>query len=307
MNFILNEKAFIENALNTGDYAGDIYKTLVLLSQYYYQYCGFRKVKITSLILEFLQKNYPPYLKNKRQWEATCEKIARKTGGKTLLEISGVWVTASELETIAGIENKTLARLAFTMLCVAKMNNARNENNNSWVNLDSKDIFDAARVAGSRTQRDLRIADLLDLGLIELPKNNNKLNIRVAFLNNESENKMFISDFRELGNLYRAEIEKNEKIKQCKICGKYSHNTKFCICADCRKEQENKELEADYIANTKSVVCVNCGISFRVEKRIKNKCRCDDCQKEYKKSQDRLRKQKLAFSAGLNPLQTLKD
>ena len=176
MNFILNEKEYVENALASGDYADDIYKTLVLLAQYYYQYCGYRKVKITNLLLDFLVKNYAPYAHNKRQWAATCEKIARKTGGKTLLQIDGVWITATELETIAEIENKTLARLAFTMLCIAKLNNAKNTKNNNWVNLDSKDIFNAARVAGSRTQRDLRIADLLDLGLIELPKNNSILN-----------------------------------------------------------------------------------------------------------------------------------
>lgn len=301
MNFILNEKEYVENALASGDYADDIYKTLVLLAQYYYQYCGYRKVKITNLLLDFLVKNYAPYAHNKRQWAATCEKIARKTGGKTLLEISGVWVTASELETIAKIANKTLARLAFTMLCIAKLNNAKNTKNNNWVNLDSKDIFSAARVTGSRTQRDLKIADLLDLGLIELPKNNSKLNIRVAFLDDDSEKKIFVSDFRELGNLYRAEIEKNEKFRKCNTCGKYS---KYGLCGDCQKQQKAKEIEAEYIANTNEIVCVDCGKSFRVEKRIKNKCRCDDCQKEYRKTQDRLRKN--VFSARLNPLQSLK-
>lgn len=301
MNFILNEKEYVENALASGDYADDIYKTLVLLAQYYYQYCGYRKVKITNLLLDFLVKNYAPYAHNKRQWAATCEKIARKTGGKTLLEIDGVWVTASELETIAKIANKTLARLAFTMLCIAKLNNAKNTKNNNWVNLDSKDIFSAARVTGSRTQRDLRIADLLDLGLIELPKNNSKLNIRVAFLDDDSEKKIFVSDFRELGNLYRAEIEKNEKFRKCNTCGKYS---KYGLCGDCQKQQKAKEIEAEYIANTNEIVCVDCGKSFRVEKRIKNKCRCDECQKEYRKTQDRLRKN--VFSARLNPLQSLK-
>lgn len=301
MNFILNEKEYVENALASGDYADDIYKTLVLLAQYYYQYCGYRKVKITNLLLDFLVKNYAPYAHNKRQWAATCEKIARKTGGKTLLEILGVWVTATELETIAEIENKTLARLAFTMLCIAKLNNAKNPKNNNWVNLDSKDIFNAARVAGSRTQRDLRIADLLDLGLIELPKNNSKLNIRVAFLDDDSEKKIFVSDFRELGNLYRAEIEKNEKFRKCNTCGKYS---KYGLCGDCQKQQKAKEIEAEYIANTNEIVCVDCGKSFRVEKRIKNKCRCDECQKEYRKTQDRLRKN--VFSTRLNPLQSLK-
>ena len=53
MNFILNEKKYVENALTTGDYADDIYKTLVLLAQYYYQYCGYRKVKITNLLFLF--------------------------------------------------------------------------------------------------------------------------------------------------------------------------------------------------------------------------------------------------------------
>jgi len=293
-NFILNEKEYVLKSLNDGTYTAGLRKTLDLLAQYYYQYCGFRKVKITKLLLEFLEKNYPPYAKNTRQWEATCEKIARHTGGKNLLEIDGVTITENELNVIKNIQNKTNARLAFTMLCIAKLNDAKNPKNNGWLNLDSKTIFECARVSGTRKQRDLRIADMLDSHLIEIPQRTNKVNIRVAFMDETTtENQgMFVSDFRELGLQYRKNVLK-ENIGICKNCGKYFTYKEACamekasrICPDCIIEKNKPKPRA-----MREGSCCVCGKSFTVIATNNSKVRCDDCQAEFARERDRKRKQ----------------
>ena len=43
------------------------------------------------------------------------------------------------MEIILGLKNKVLERLAFTMLCLAKLNNIKNPKNNGWVNAESKE------------------------------------------------------------------------------------------------------------------------------------------------------------------------
>ena len=291
-NFILNEKNYVLNCIENGTYTAGLRKTLDLLAQYYYQYLGFRKVRITKLLLEFLEKNYPPYAKNTRQWEATCEKIARHTGGKNLLEIDGVTITEKEYKTIANMRNKTNARLAFVMLCIAKLNDAKNPKNNGWLNLDSKTIFDCARVSGTRKQRDLRIADMLDAGLIEIPQRTNKVNIRVAFMDETTGQKMFVSDFRELGLQFRKNVLK-ENIGICKNCGKYFTYKEACameqasrICPDCIIEKNKPKPPA-----MREGSCCVCGKSFTVIATNNSKVRCDDCQAAFARERDRKRKQ----------------
>ncbi len=48
MQFILNEKEYVLNTLKTGYYGESITRTLDLLAQYYYQYCGYRKVTVSQ-------------------------------------------------------------------------------------------------------------------------------------------------------------------------------------------------------------------------------------------------------------------
>ena len=296
MMFILNEKKYVENAIETGDYGENIYKTIDLMAQYYYQYCGFRKVRITNLLIEYLQKNYPPYALNMRKWEETCKDIAKHTGGKPLLEIDGVWITQNEIDTLKAIEHKANARLAFTMLCIAKMQIAKNPKNSGWINIDSKTLFDAARVSGSRKQRDLKIADLVDIGLLELPKESNNLNIRVTFCDNSEYQlkRLFVSDFRELGYLYRREILKEKtKIGICKECGIYYDQLEASrmenaskICPDCIKKKRQKNKTMLKVKN-----CIDCGKPFSVSVKNNTKTRCDDCQRKYHREKDRQRKQ----------------
>lgn len=288
MNLILNEKEFALTCLDYNTYeANNIWRTLEIIAQYYYQYQGFRKVKITSLLIDFLNKSYPPYQKNKRKWDDACAVIARRTGGKPLLEIEGVWLTEKELEIINGINNKIIARLAFTMACIAKMNNARNPKNNGWINLDAKYIFNAAHVC--QKSRDLRLNEMKELGLIELPKKVNNCNIRVCFLDESgSDNTYFIADFRELGLLFQREFQENKKIGICSRCGRYYIKSGE-FCADCLKIKE--KLKPPII---KRVICVDCGKEFFIDARINRKTRCNECQHEYRKLQYRLNKKKNA-------------
>lgn len=302
MKFILNEKKYAENCINNNRLDKDnIYQTLVIMAQYYYDCTRFRKTKITELLIEYLQQTYPRYKQDAARWDKTCARIATHTGGKKtkLLELDGVPIYRKEMETIKGINDKTTQRLAFTMLCIAKLNSARNPKNNGWLNLGSKAIFDAAAVTGSAKIRDLKLHQMMELGLIEFTKKINKTNIRITYMctDDDAETAMVLSesDFLELGLYYQYNIyDKHDTIGKCEKCQRYymrrkanryrlaSKQCTYCIVA----EEQNKQ------AKTEEKKCVDCGKLFNADARANKKIRCDECQSKWRKMNDRNRKKK---------------
>ena len=140
------------------------------------------------MLFDFLKRNYPRYELEETYWINTVEKISSNAGKYPLTEIPGVRITESEMLTITSIHNKVLERLAFTMLCLAKFWNAKKPNNNGWVNADSKELFQYARISSKAIDREIRIGQLQDMGLLEFPKRNGNMNCRVTFINDDDMN-----------------------------------------------------------------------------------------------------------------------
>ena len=259
------------------------FNTLSILAKYYYHCFGYRKKKITSLLLDYLSKYYPRYELNELSWQTSVEKIASNAGSFELFEISGVKVTKSEMETIIGLKNKVLERLAFTMLCLAKLNNIKNPRNNGWVNADSKEIFSYARISCKADEREIKIGKLWQKGLLEFSKRNDNLNCRVTFINDDSEEELFISDFRELG--YEYLLYKGENLIRCADCGILTRGNKAGTkkyCKDC----------ATYTPQgSKTVVCVDCGKEFETSSKNSKSIRCQECQNTINREKKRLWKQ----------------
>lgn len=272
---ILNELEYAEQCLKDGVINDKPYSVLAILAKYYYHHLGYRKKKIIEEMTEFFSNAYPRYHSNKAAWDASIEKLASNAGKYTLYEIEGVWITENELNTIAEIHNKVLERLVFTMLCLAKLALRKNENSNGWINDDTKTIFSLARVSGSVTDRYIRLNNLYQLGLIELPKRNDVLSYRITFIDDDSKNVLFIHDFRELGYEYLK--YKGQNIIRCAECGILVRGNKagtkrYCSSCAAYTPQE-----------TKTIICIDCKNEFKVDARISNKCRCDLCQENYRR------------------------
>ena len=86
--------------------------------------------------------------------------------------------------------------------------------------------------------KDLKFNQLRELGLIEYAKKVNNLNIRVLYIDNDSESKIFVSDFRKLG--YEWRLNNGEPYIRCADCGilvrKNKGTTKYCKY--CKSENE---------------------------------------------------------------------
>ena len=279
MKYILNEKKYIESLLEdkTNKPIEKPGALLPLLAQYYYDYNGYRKKKITDLLIDFLNTRYPSFEHNKKSWIETCASVAKSTGGKPLFQIDGIPITQKEIETITqNVNDKSLERLLFVMLCIAKYNNARNPNNQGWIKTDLKELFSLAKVKSNPQNRGKIIHTLINTGLIETAKKINIVSLRVTFaeydVNKNTVLFTMIKDFRELGFQYNRLMNYGDYFT-CEKCGitvkaNKQNNNKKCMCKKCLNEPK-----------TRLVICVDCGAPFTVDARVSAKCRCDECQK----------------------------
>ena len=82
---------------------------------------------------------------------------------------------------------------------------------------------------------------LKELGLIEYAKKVNNLNIQVLYIDDDSENQLFVSDFRKLG--YEWRLYKGEKYIRCADCGlltKGNKNNTKRYCQQCAIENRKE-------------------------------------------------------------------
>lgn len=277
---ILNELEYAERCLKNDDIGEKPYTTISILAKYYYHHLGYKRKRIIEELQAFLVRaNEIEYNNARASWDNYIESAA--TGAKKfkLHEIEGIWITDAELQTIADIHNKVLERLAFSMLCLAKLAMQKNGNSNGWVNQDAKTIFSLARISGSISDRYMRLADLCDMGLLELPKKNDVLSYRVTFINDESKNNLFIHDFRELGYEYLKYCGQNFiRCEECGILtrGNKSKTKRYCSSCAAYTPQEIKKI-----------TCMDCGKTFKTNSLNAKSCRCQDCQKKYRKNYQR--------------------
>lgn len=218
-----------------------------MYARYLYHEKGLRKTDIIKELNDFMDKHYPRY--NPVDWDTSLKKYANKSGKYPLCECRGVWITENELKTIEEIHDKVLERLAFTLLCLAKFRNFRNPKNNNWVNYSNGEIYSIACINATAFEKDIKFSKLKELGLIEYAKKVNNLNIQILYIDDNSEKKLFIYDFRKLG--YEWRLYKGEKYIRCSDCGilvkKTSNRKKYC--KDCKENAKNEQNKFYYHNN----------------------------------------------------------
>ena len=157
---ILNEREFCESLLRTGDLGDKPFQSLTLLSKYYYYIFGYRKAKIAKCLYNIMEQSYPRFDIMKTKISEACESIAAKAGKYPLYEINEIWITKSELGKIDELPDDKMKKVMFTLLCLAKLGNAKREKNNGWVNDDARDIFKLARVSCRVADRDFLLGNI---------------------------------------------------------------------------------------------------------------------------------------------------
>ena len=235
MPVVLNEKKQAEYIIEKGEVGNKPTSTLFLLAKYYRQKENLNKEQTFNKLNEFMEKNYKNY--NSATWEDIIEDISKKANKYPLREIDYIEITKSEIDTIRNVCNIKYEKLLFTMLCYAKLYNKISDKNNGWVNTDIKELFRVARVSVRyRNDKFLYLNDLETAGLISFSNKNDNLNLRVTFVDNNSDTVLKIDDFRELGYEYLNYIGDGKFIR-CECCKKFirKKSNKQKYCTDCYK------------------------------------------------------------------------
>lgn len=277
-NIILNERQRAEDIIRTGDLGKHVANSLSILARYYHKYEGLKNKQLYNKLDGFMADYYADYLPY--NWSITIDSQVKKAEKYPLIEIDYIPVTKNELDIIKGLNDIMLERLAFTYLVLAKFYNLRNSDNNGWVVLQPSAVFTLANLSKSRLEQYEFIHELKELGFIELAKRIDNPNIRVTFIDNNSEVAVKVTQMVNVGYYYLKYIGKD--IKPCPRCGKLMRS-RFKLCNDCRDKPAMRYK-----------TCVDCGLDFLVPVNAAKKCRCNACQKEYRKKYQRelMRKRK---------------
>lgn len=280
---ILNELEYAEKCIAENYVEKKPFSTLNILAKYYYHHLHKSKEEIIDLLKIFAKKNCDGYSKNKYTWDNNIEKMVDVAIQYPLHKIEGVWITSNELATIRNIHNKVLERLAFTILCLAKYNILKNPKSDGWINNDIKEIFSLARISAGINERGIKLHELYKLGYIDLAKKIDNLGIKVNFIDSNSNNELFISDFRELG--YEYLLYRGENFIRCGECGILTRGNKAGTkryCVDCISYTPQK---------IKRIICIDCGKEFITSSKNTKSIRCSDCQLIINREKKRIWKQ----------------
>lgn len=239
MSIVLNEREWAENAIAERKLGKKPVETLSRVARYYSQIEKYKKNEVRDKLESFLIQCDPDVILVK--WSNIIDSLARSASKFPLIQLDGVDITKSEIDTICGVSGKQTQRLAFTLLCVAKYWNASQPKNNGWVNTPDKEIMKMANINTSIKRQSLMLHELRDCGLIGFSKRVDSLNIQVKFIDPDSPLAMHISDFRCLGNQYL--LYRGGPYFKCANCGltikKRGNAHKYCN--DCAAEMYIKK------------------------------------------------------------------
>lgn len=244
---ILNERAWVEAMLQQPSFGKKPVETLSRIARYYNEE-GYKKSEISGLLENYILRCDPS--SSIVKWQGAIDVCAKHSDRRGMISIDGVSITKGEIESIRKLNGIMLQMLMFTLLCVAKYGNAVNKDNNGWVNRDTKEIFGMANVTITTKRQSLLINDLWSAGYIGYSRVVDNININVKCIDDEGEQEMFITDFRNLGFQYRR--HEGDKYMECCNCGlvikKTSNRQKYC--KDCATDINRQKSIDRYISST---------------------------------------------------------
>lgn len=183
------------------------YQNLLIIAKYYKYVLNYQENKIKkelNLLLEKTVKKYIP-----KEYEDFIDKIIKKCNEQSLFCYEHMPITNNEIKLIKTLNDKTLERVMFTLVCLSKYYDLINLKNNHWVALDIKAIFYISGLKRTKVDQIKILRKLKELDYIEFSKNiaSNSLRIKaIEKLKNykdKNENVIYVKEFKDLCKLYK--------------------------------------------------------------------------------------------------------
>jgi DNA-directed RNA polymerase subunit RPC12/RpoP len=292
LSIILNEKEYAEKILETKEVGSKPSSTLYLLGKYYRKFIGLDATETFDRLNDFMKDNYKNY--NPVLWETIIEDISKKSNKYNIREINSIGITKNELDTISLLNDITLEKLVFSMLCHAKLYNISSDSNNGWINTKIPEIFKTARInVKYKNDKMLLVYKLLNTNILEtvddgviiytplisISKKNTNTNIQLLFIDDGDDYVLNISDFRELGYEYLLYL--GENYSRCADCGALFKQNKNNAYKYCIKHRGYQSIES------KTIKCVDCKKDVVINAKDNQTTRCTECYEIYRKNKVR--------------------
>jgi len=279
---LLNEVKHAERLISDKLYRLDvsyIYSDLSIMATYYYQVLQYRRPKIKEIIKDYANKHYDRY---DDKTATMIDKIVDRAGKYKMLEYDSINVTKHEMQKIQALKDKTLEKLAFTLLVVAKYQMLKNPDFAGWCNTTERELMTLAKIKNSKskdyediTAGTIYFGKLYQAGLIKFNHNHSTDNTQVLFIDDDSEPELTITNLDDLGYqylLYKNKDKKKIGYFKCSGCDKliknYGDNMIKQYCPSCLLRME-----------VKIGACIDCGKVYANGKYAGSRSvRCPDCQ-----------------------------
>ena len=242
---IISESKEVERLLNcesSSDWGIGMGKVVMLISKYYYS-LGLDRQEVYKSINSYLKERMDKYTPKK--WSEMINNILdtiEKNGWYNLIDVDSISITKAEWDSIVGIGNVKLEKIAFVLLCYIKVYKAQGRSKDRVEELIY--ILKEASIT-SNNENKLLFADLKDLGLVQIGTLRH-MYIKPLYMNEESDEYFKIDDFDKVVSYY-DEYKNGVKYGKCKVCNKRiklgkNGRSKYCnVCA--RKIKLQKDTE----------------------------------------------------------------
>ena len=282
---ILNEEKFARDVL-TGqrDDVKSIRQKIDLIARYNHHVLHKNSDDNYSSIIKWLDKHHDIF--SEQGYSNIISDCIKKAVKRPFYHIGSVKITKKEMDVIMAQNNLRYEKILFVLLCMAKVQKISYGFDNGLISYNITDLFKTARVSVPVDERENILHEFLKLELIGLPVKNDTKCLFVKFID-ESEDDIVLElneqDCGELAYMYLKYSGKG-KVSRCSKCKKLIKQSKKFgdMCKGCK----------DSSTDVKTKWCIDCGKEFCVDARNMTKCRCDECQHEYRKEWDRERKRK---------------
>lgn len=248
---ILNEKKYAELIIlnNKLQNINNSYNDIRILSKYYIVN-GLKKKDIIPIIMNILKNSIKKF--DYDEWDGKLESILNRIirdkkkneerkEEYLLYEIDQLKITKSELKTIVDLNERALETLAFVMLVLGKINQAKYKTEKIGVNCD-KNLFFEAGFNFTLNNRKL-IHCLISKGLIDIHDHHLSSFVEILFADDDSKKEITIKDFRDIPLIYAK--WKGENIKNCE-CGRLlkPNNNRHKMCIECKEKRKLEQWRA---------------------------------------------------------------
>ncbi len=213
MNIVLREHEWAENMIGERSLGKKPSETLRRVARYYLDE-GYGKRKTRHMLDSFLLQCDPTV--SLAKWSDALDFAASRAAKYSAIQIDEICISKPEMDAINALKGKTVRKLAFTLLCLAKYWNVVIPNGDSWVNNKESDIMSLANISASTRQQAAMYRTLRDSGMIRFSKKIDNTNVRVCFIK-DGKTALKVTDFRNLGYQYLKHC--GEPFIVCQYCG----------------------------------------------------------------------------------------